>query len=59
MAQESFATVREEDWGGRRIQDSIMVRIIINPNDDDSTESSAISDEEDPRGVVPLSTDSK
>jgi hypothetical protein len=36
-----------------------MKRIIINPNDDDITESSVISDEEDLKGAVPLSSDSK
>jgi hypothetical protein len=39
--------------------DSIMKRIIITPNAEDTTESSAIRDEEDPKGVVPLSSDSK
>jgi hypothetical protein len=50
--------VKEEYMSREYKRDSIMERIIIKPNDDDTTESSAISDEEDLKGVVALSSDS-
>jgi hypothetical protein len=52
VAYRHYKAVEEKQMNRERKRDSAMDRFVINPNDDDTIESSIMSDEEDLKGVT-------